>query len=86
MLLKIWLKIHKQVAKRFMDKKFNGWNSDQITQQLESGKTLEDVDVKLRFSILKPLHAVWVVDLIRLHDICRWKDRNRERMGCFRNS
>ena len=50
-------------AKRFMAKKFNGWYSDQITQQLESGKTLEDVDVKLCLSILKPLHAGWVVDL-----------------------
>ena len=49
-------------AKRFMGKKFNGWYSDQITQQLESGKSLEDVDVKLRLSILKPIHAEWVVD------------------------
>ena len=49
-------------AKRFMAKKFNGWYSDQITEQLESGKALEDVDVKLRLSILKPLHAGWVVD------------------------
>ena len=35
---------------------------NQITEQLESGKALEDVDVKLRLSILKPLHAGWVVD------------------------
>ena len=49
-------------AKRFMAKKFNGWYSDQITQQLESGKALEEVDVKLRLSTLKPLHAGWIVD------------------------
>ena len=47
-------------AKRFMAKKFNGWYSDQITQQLESG--LEEVDVKLCLSTLKPLHAGWIVD------------------------
>ena len=35
-------------AKRFMAKKFNGWYFDQITQQLQSGKALEEVDVKLR--------------------------------------
>ena len=38
-------------------KKFNNWYSEQISQQLESGKSLEEVDVKLRLSTLKtPTH------------------------------
>ena len=31
-------------AKRFMAKKFNKWYSEEISKQLESGKSLEDVD------------------------------------------
>ena len=49
-------------AKRFMAKKFNNWYSEKISEQLESGKCLEDVDVKLRLSTLKPIHAGWIVD------------------------
>ena len=45
-----------------MAKKFNKWYSEEISKQLESGKSLEDVDVKLRLSTLKPIHAGWIVD------------------------
>ena len=51
-------------AKRFLPKKFNGWYSQQISDELESGKSLEEIDVKLRLSTLKPLHAGWIVDLL----------------------
>ena len=51
-------------AKRFISKKFNGWFSDKISEELQSGTPLEDIDVKLRFSILKVLRAGWVVDFI----------------------
>ena len=46
-------------AKRFIANKFNGWYSQQISD--ESGKPLEEIDIKLRFSTFKPLHAAWVV-------------------------
>ena len=49
-------------AKRFITKKFNGWYSDQISEELKSGTLLKDIDVKLRLSILKSSHARWVVD------------------------
>lgn len=49
-------------AKRFLAKKFNGWYSQQISEQLDSGVSLEDIDIKLRLSTLKTLHAGWVVD------------------------
>ena len=49
-------------AKRFLAKKFNGWYSQQIAEKLDLGVSLEDIDVKLRLSTLKPLHAGWVVD------------------------
>ena len=34
-------------AKRFIAKKFNGWYLDQISEELQSGAPLEDIDVKL---------------------------------------
>ena len=50
-------------AKRLVAKKFNSWYSQQICDELESGKPLEEIDIKVRLSTLKPLHAAWLVDL-----------------------
>ena len=44
-------------AKRFIAKKFNGWFSDKISGELQSATTLEDIDVKWQFSVLKILRA-----------------------------
>ena len=49
-------------AKMFIAKKFNGWYSEQISEELQSGTPLKDIDVKLRLPILKPLDAGWVLD------------------------
>ena len=49
-------------AKRFLAKKFNEWYSSEITKQLDEGASLEEVNVKLRLSVLKPLHAGWLID------------------------
>ena len=43
-------------AKIYFAKKFNSWYSDQISEELQSGTPLEDIDVKLQLSILKPPH------------------------------
>ena len=40
-------------VKRLMKRKFNEWYSNQITDQLDRGVSLEDVDVNLRSSIMK---------------------------------
>ena len=44
-------------VKRFMRAKFNSWYSSQLRQELDEGKQLQDIDVTLRLSILKPFHA-----------------------------
>jgi hypothetical protein len=49
-------------AKRFFKNKFNTWYGNQISKQLDEGVEIDAVDVKLRLSTLKPLHAQWVVD------------------------
>lgn len=50
-------------AKRFMKDKFTAWYSNEVKQQIESGGDSTDVNVDLRLTVLKPLHAVWLVDL-----------------------
>ena len=39
------------------------WYSNEVKQQIESGGDSTDVNVDLRLPVVKPLHAVWLVDL-----------------------
>ena len=50
-------------AKAFLKKKFTEWFSQKIEEGLSEGKDLEDIDIPLTLSVLKPSHASWVVDL-----------------------
>ena len=50
-------------AKRFMARKFNDWYTEQISSQLDKGTPVDEIDIKLRLSLMKPLHAGWTVDL-----------------------
>ena len=49
-------------AKKFMSRKFNSWYTDQISLQLEKGVPIDEIDIKLRLSVMKPLHAEWITD------------------------
>ena len=44
-----------------MKDQFTSWYSAQIQGQLDSGVVLDDVDVDLRLSVLKPIHETWIV-------------------------
>ena len=46
-----------------MKQRFTEWYSQEIWKELESGKALNDVHIKLMLTILKPLHVSWVIDL-----------------------
>ena len=50
-------------AKAYLKSKFTEWYSNSIAKQLDEGKIIEDIDVKLKLSILKSLHAEWIKDL-----------------------
>ena len=50
-------------AKKFMKDQFTSWYSAQIQSQLDSGVVLDDVDVDLRLSVLKPIHETWIVSM-----------------------
>ena len=54
---------YKREAKKFMKDEFTSWYSAQIQGQLDSGVVLDDVDVDLRLSVLKPIHATWIVSM-----------------------
>ena len=50
-------------AKAFMIRRFTELYSQEIWKELEFGKDLNDIDIKLTLTILKPLHASWLTDL-----------------------
>ena len=50
-------------AKKFCKEKFTTWYSQEVQRQLDSETSFEDIEVDLRMSVIKPLHAVWLVAL-----------------------
>ena len=43
--------------------KFNHWYMSEFTKQMDDGKSVEEVDVKLQLTRLKPLHVEWLTEL-----------------------
>ena len=52
-----------RVAKNFTKKEFTSYYSGVIQQGLQEGKDLENIEVDLRLSVIKPLHAQWLVNM-----------------------
>lgn len=50
-------------AKKYMRKQFITYYTAAVKQQLDRGVQLEDVDVDFRLTVLKPLHAQWMVNM-----------------------
>ena len=46
-----------------MRNEFVEYYSESVKEQLDSRKALEEVETDLRLSVLKPLHAQWLVNL-----------------------
>ena len=65
-------------VKRFM---ITFWYSDQVIRALDEGKDIKDVNISLKVSIVKPLHAKWLIEMYNHmtfsegRDVClkRWK-------------
>ena len=51
------------VAKTFLKDKFGNWYASEVTKQLDGGADVYAVDVKLQLSVLKPVHARWLISL-----------------------
>ena len=52
-----------RAAKNFIKKEFISYYSGIIQKGLDEGKALEDIDVDVRLTIIKPMHAQWLVNL-----------------------
>ena len=50
-------------AEDFINQKFSQWFSRQINIRLENRQELDDIEVDYRLSVLKPLHANWLISL-----------------------
>ena len=44
-------------AKEFLKKKFECWYAKQVTDQIDRGSSIYDVNVPLKLTIIKPIHA-----------------------------
>ena len=48
-------------VKRMMKNKFTLWYADQMDQALDAGTALSNIEVSLKLSTVKPLHAKWIL-------------------------
>ena len=50
-------------AKEFFKCSFTKWYSNEIHRQHDEGMQIDQIEVLLRFPVLKPPHAKWIVEL-----------------------
>ena len=50
-------------AKVFLKRKYTEWYSGEISKVLADGIGLDDIEIKLKLSILKPLQTKWIFEL-----------------------
>ena len=49
-------------CKKFLNHKFTQWYSAEVTRQLPNKVALEDVQVQLQLTKLRPLQAGWIIE------------------------
>ena len=71
-------------AKAYMKKRFTESYSRCIIQELDSGKGVDNLDIQLKISILKPPHANWINNLYQLFHSARRKGNYSQQLeGCI---
>ena len=50
-------------AKQFMRKQFVTYYSEIVRHKLDNGESVEDIEVDLRVTAIKPLHAQWLISM-----------------------
>ena len=50
--------------KQMMKASFSRWYVDEVRVAMDEGKSVSDIKVDLRASVIKPLHANWVISAI----------------------
>ena len=51
----------KKAAKDYTKRKFSDWFTCQINTGLENGQELDNIEIDNRLSVMKPLHAKWLI-------------------------
>lgn len=67
-------------AKKFCKNKFATWYSAEVQKQVDSGINFEDVDVDLKLSVLKPIHACTEG---KVYVLKRCREKAAGNKGCF---
>ena len=49
-------------AKKFMKNKFTNWYSSEVMRELDKGSDIDAIEIKLKLSVMKPLHAAWLIN------------------------
>ena len=49
-------------AKGFLKKRFTEWYSTQFLTYLDNGSSIDDIQIGLQLSKMKPIHAGWIVE------------------------
>ena len=52
-----------KAAKAFISEKYNTWMTNEISRQIKRGIAPPDVKVSFNLSVIRLLHAKWIVDL-----------------------
>ena len=52
-----------RVRKKIYEKKFVTWYAEEIKKQMDAGVSAESIDVNLKLTSLKALHANWLIEL-----------------------
>ena len=63
----------KKSAKCFIANKYQDWSAEKVLQQLNRGVAAHDVEVDVNLSIMKPLHAEWIIKMY--HHLKRAKQK-----------
>ena len=50
-------------TKEFLKNKFSDWYASQITNKLEKGEDVYEIEVKTTLTVMKPMHARWIIGL-----------------------
>ena len=51
-------------TKTFLKETFQQWYAQQVQKKLDSGKNIYQVDIETKLSIMKPIHARWIISLM----------------------
>lgn len=61
-------------AKQFMKRKFVDWYARQIVTEINKARDVEEIDVPMKLSIMKPLHASWLMELYNYMTLSAGRD------------